>query len=458
MALDGSWIEELERASAQVHISRLEALEIHIRQQAEELHANSQQALFNSVKDIYTYDYYHAAFELATGVGFGVRLQPINDYQLDILLRRPWAPDGKDFSSRIWDNRDKLVRELHTELTHMAIRGDGPDEAIRNLARKMNTSKNNATKLIQTEHAAFGSKARQDCYTDLDVKRYSYIATLDLRTSEICAALDGQVFDLEDYEVGVNAPPMHPYCRSTTAPSFEDMSGIGTRAARDPKTGKTVQVPRDMTYEEWFDEFVNKGHMRQDQGGIKITKKSVQNLLTVDRQLVNSKAYHDKFEDLPFSKPTREALYTKAKEILEHRDGTDLEDFVVLDRLTGAEIAANRKATTGGKVGLSKRDFERVSASENGVVLLHNHPLNGRFSYADIKNAFATDFVKASVVVGHNGEVHVIHKFKKKETFEKAYMALYNKYKSEGLPNVVAEGRALDLIYEKGTYFEYEKR
>lgn len=84
MALDGSWIEELERASAQVHILRLEALEIHIRQQAEELHANSQQALFNSVKDIYTYDYYHAAFELATGVGFGVRLQPINDYQLDI--------------------------------------------------------------------------------------------------------------------------------------------------------------------------------------------------------------------------------------------------------------------------------------------------------------------------------------------------------------------------------------
>lgn len=58
-----------------------------------------------------------------------------------------------------------------------------------------------------------------------------------------------------------------------------------------------------------------------------------------------------------------------AKEILEHRDSTNLEDFIILDVKTGAEVAANRDAKIGGKVSLSKKDFEKVVASDNGVTL-----------------------------------------------------------------------------------------
>ena len=65
------------------------------------------------------------------------------------------------------------------------------------------------------------------------------------------AALDGQVYPMNKYEIGVTAPPFHPWCRGATAPYFEDIQGIGERWARDPKTGKTYTVPGSMTYKQW---------------------------------------------------------------------------------------------------------------------------------------------------------------------------------------------------------------
>jgi hypothetical protein len=59
---------------------------------------------------------------------------------------------------------------------------------------------------------------------------------------------------MDEYEAGVTAPPFHPRCRTTTAPYFDDEVDA-TRAARDPETGKTVQVPADMKYQDWKDQY-----------------------------------------------------------------------------------------------------------------------------------------------------------------------------------------------------------
>ena len=56
----------------------------------------------------------------------------------------------------------------------------------------------------------------------------------------------------------MTVPPFHPNCRSVTAPYFDDEFELGTRAARDSETGKTVSVPEDMTYPEWKKVFVDK--------------------------------------------------------------------------------------------------------------------------------------------------------------------------------------------------------
>ena len=82
---------------------------------------------------------------------------------------------------------------------------------------------------------------------------------MDSKTSEICRSLDGKVFDMKEYQAGVTAPPFHPYCRTTTAPYFDDWEELGIdreRVARNDK-GKNYFVDGNTTYKEWEKQFVN---------------------------------------------------------------------------------------------------------------------------------------------------------------------------------------------------------
>ncbi|HBI0817491.1 TPA: minor capsid protein [Staphylococcus aureus] len=47
---------------------------------------------------------------------------------------------------------------------------------------------------------------------------YKYVAKIDSETSKLCHSLNGKIFKVKDMIPGVNAPPMHPWCRSTTVP------------------------------------------------------------------------------------------------------------------------------------------------------------------------------------------------------------------------------------------------
>ncbi|MCM1104506.1 MAG: PBECR2 nuclease fold domain-containing protein [Clostridium sp.] len=79
---------------------------------------------------------------------------------------------------------------------------------------------------------------------------------MDSHTSDICREMDGKVFPMSQWEIGVTAPPFHVWCRTTTAPAFGDeFDNIGERAARG-EDGKTYYVPADMTYKEWQRAFV----------------------------------------------------------------------------------------------------------------------------------------------------------------------------------------------------------
>ena len=111
-----------------------------------------------------------------------------------------------------------------------------------------------------TEEAYFSSVAQKDCFHDLGVEKYEIVATLDSHTSEVCQSMDGQVFLMKDYEAGVTAPPFHVYCRSATAPYFDDnFDQTGERAARG-EDGKVYYVPDNMRYQEWYDTFVGGGN------------------------------------------------------------------------------------------------------------------------------------------------------------------------------------------------------
>lgn len=258
-AIDQRWMKELENASAKFHISRLEALKLQTQQSLEVMFGNQIDSIDTAMKRIYLDSYYHTAYELQRGFQVGWDIAGLDQRKIEKVVSKPWAADGKNFSERIWENKQKLISEIHKELTQDIILRRGPQKAIDAIAKKMHTSKVNAGRLVMTEEAYFSSAAQKECFNDLDVEEYEIVATLDSHTSEICQNMDGKVFSMKDYESGVTAPPFHVWCRSCTVPYFRDNFGqIGERAARG-EDGKTYYVPADMTYSEWKKTFAEGG-------------------------------------------------------------------------------------------------------------------------------------------------------------------------------------------------------
>lgn len=255
-AINGAWMQELENASSKFHISRLEALQIQTQNSLETMFAQQMGTMKKALSDVYASGYYHTAYTVQQGFGLGWDIAGLDQAQIEKVLSKPWAVDGYNFSTRIWNSKTKLIGEVHNELSKNLLTGADPQKAIDSLAKKMGTSKSNAGRLVMTEQAYFSSAAQKDCFNDLDVEEYEIVATLDSHTSDICRSLDGRVFKMSDYKPGVTAPPFHVYCRSTTAPHFKENFDAGKRAARGAD-GKTYYVPDDVTYSEWKKAFVD---------------------------------------------------------------------------------------------------------------------------------------------------------------------------------------------------------
>ena len=282
--LDERWMKELENASAKYHISRLEALKIQTQQSMEVLFGNELDEVDKLTRNSYTNSYFHTMFEFQKGFNVGFDVANIDKNKLSKIVNKPWVIDERNFSQRIWGNKTKLINELHNELTRMCLTGKSPDNTIKYLSKKFNTSKAQAGNLVMTENAYFSQLAQKDCFNDLDVEKYEIVATLDNRTSAICQEQDGKVYDMKDYQPGITAPPFHNYCRSTTVPYFEDDYNIkDTRAARDAD-GKTYYVENDVKYKDWKNENI-KDDLKKSTKGAKIKEETKYTSFTYDKIL-----------------------------------------------------------------------------------------------------------------------------------------------------------------------------
>lgn len=262
-AFTAAWVKELENASAKFHISRLEALKLHIRQYLETAFGTEHKVLTETMNGIYENTYYHTCFEVQHGFNIGWNIGQVDERRLDKVVNSPWAPDGRDFSDRIWTAKEKMVNELQQQITQDLLLGRAPDEAINAMTQflkdKTHNAKVNAGRLVMTEEAFVASAAQRDAFKDLGVEEYEIVATLDSHTSAICQEMDGKHFPMKDYQPGTTAPPFHVYCRSVTVPYFDDEWAMdGQRAARDSDDGKTYYIPEDMTYPEWNEKFAVK--------------------------------------------------------------------------------------------------------------------------------------------------------------------------------------------------------
>lgn len=249
------WAKELENASARAHISRYEALQLQMQQQAEALYGGQLDEIDNMLRDTYQDGYCRTAYEVQKGFGVGWNFAALDERKIEKALARPWGVDGKNFSGRVWENKTKLIGTLNKTLTQSIIRGEAPDKAIKEISRVMEVDKRKAGRLVMTESAFIASESQKDCYKELGVEYFEVLATLDSHTCSDCGVREGQKIPMSEYESGVTAPPFHPYCRCCTVPAFDDEFDIGQRAARGAD-GKTEYVPGDMSYEKWRESFV----------------------------------------------------------------------------------------------------------------------------------------------------------------------------------------------------------
>lgn len=301
--------KELSIISRRVRISRLQAMEVELKKTVESLMTKEEQGLFEELGKTYERRYYNQLYELQAINGYS-SVRKISKEDLKVVLNNTWTSDGKEFSSKIWERRDKLVNSLKDNLTRDIARGANLRESIKNIEKQFNVSRSAASRLVYTETAAISSRATENSYNQFGLKKYQILATLDLRTSDICRSLDGKIYDVKDYKVGITAPPFHPNCRTDTIPYFDDelereVDNKAGRMARDPKTGKSVKV-ENLTYDKWYDKYVNFGTKtdktnakwyNKDKETSKNTNETTRNTKETPTTLSKFKEHQEKWEN-----------------------------------------------------------------------------------------------------------------------------------------------------------------
>jgi SPP1 gp7 family putative phage head morphogenesis protein len=414
--LDERWMKELENASARYHISRLEALKLRTEQAIEVAFGNELDDIDSMARKVFTESFYHTCYDTMLGLSAGWEIGQVNQSVLNSVVSKPWAVDGKNFSDRIWEQKGKLINEVHQELTRTCVMGEAPNRAIANIAKRFNVSKNQAGRLIMTEQAYFHSAAQKEAFKELDVEQYEIVATLDSHTSDICQDMDGKVFDMKDYEAGVTAPPFHVYCRSVTAPYFDDdFDIVGERAARD-ENGETYYVPADTTYPEWKEAFVEgnqKGFEDMSDVGIEQeqSKRSINPSVAVNNDRLSVESLRERLKYLGESEQTTVEIQRNIRDIVEHRDNTHFEDLAFVDSVN-SKSWINKKydyydeATRTSQCKPSAHMLKMLQeAPEYTFIGIHNHPSSSTPSFNDIKVAFDRRY-KYGVVVAHNGGIY----------------------------------------------------
>jgi len=104
----------------------------------------------------------------------------------------------------------------------------------------LNIPRRHIRTIVRTTASDISNLAREETYRQNSdvIDKVKYIATLDVRTTPICASLDNQVFD-----VGIGPrPPMHHQCRSTTVPITKSWKELGIKLRELPPGTRPQQL------------------------------------------------------------------------------------------------------------------------------------------------------------------------------------------------------------------------
>lgn len=252
----GKYNQTVNNMSLKARITRYQALGVQVDAILRQLYALDYEAQAKeTMQEVYEESYYRTWYSIDQYRGFHSNFAQVDPVTVQTLLEYPF--NGAAFSIRLWKQKDHLQTQLMEAMTTIMIQGKHPSTLTAEFAKKMNSKKFDAYRLLHTESSFLMSEATHAGYKEDGVEKYQILAILDSKTCGICGDLDGNVYEVGKEVVGVNMPPFHPLCRCTDTPYYDDMdlSDI-TRVARDPETGKNYDVPGDMTYKEWHAQYI----------------------------------------------------------------------------------------------------------------------------------------------------------------------------------------------------------
>ncbi|MGJ0908863.1 minor capsid protein [Clostridium botulinum] len=116
---------------------------------------------------------------------------------------------GKHFSTRVWDNEQKVAEHLHKQAKQFLDGKINVNQIKKDIEKTFNTNAYNAKRLTETEVNRCSNSSFYRFCKETGVKKVRYNATLDKRLCSDCAQYHDEVFDI-DKKMEL---PRHPLCR-----------------------------------------------------------------------------------------------------------------------------------------------------------------------------------------------------------------------------------------------------
>ena len=249
-------LADLDSPAYAYRMKRLERLSADLDSMRESIYHSEKSGSDAFYSDLMKDSYYKATFDLQQQTGLAYSFSNLPETEIKRLQAFKWTGEG--YSDRIWSNTGALASSVKDELLVSLMTGRSVRDTSQAIAERFEVGQNKARRLVRTESAFFHNQMELLSYEDAEITKYKFVAVLDKRTSHICQENDNKVYDTDKAVPGVNYPPLHPWCRSTTIAHDDDIDYSKLeRRARNPETGKVEYVPADMSYKEWYSKYVD---------------------------------------------------------------------------------------------------------------------------------------------------------------------------------------------------------
>lgn len=207
--------QELKAYNTKMYVSREKLLQAQLGLIVTYAYAQIEQSMYNYMESAY-----YRALKQQAGI-LGETLQvSINDVKTIIFT--PF--ENHKWSTRLWSDMETVRRHVQKTTRHVLLRGRHPYEFIKDMRKDTGATTYNMKRLLLTETARVQTLAskRHMLEEHGPESEYQFVAKMDSKTTKTCRSLNDKTFKVKDMVPGVNAPPMHPFCRSAVVPHIDE--------------------------------------------------------------------------------------------------------------------------------------------------------------------------------------------------------------------------------------------